>query len=478
MSDMIDVSPDVHFVNSMRARNLGWEKALAELIDNAFDAKANQVKITSQARTVCVIDDGKGVRDLASTVTSGRHIPSDSTELGMFGVGLKDAWHWAGHCMEVETVFGGRRGRLVADSREMIKLGDWKVAAPVFEDCGDPSGTRITLHLSNSAPRRNAPSDLVYQNLAWIFTPALMDGRQIMVPSGKKIKPLKSIALPDFIEVVEDTFSVDGKDVYIKIGIVADGQKMQRGPFWIQYGHRNIMRKPIGCGHYSADRIGGVIRLAKGDWILSANKDDLTDYKEELAAGIFSRIEWMLIKAEHLSEEMASDELRNELESELNEAIVQAKKTEREKRPGVVGSKGPINSVSTGKRRRKATVSNPLEDGSVDGIGPTDASGSARRKRGIHLAFGEMEDGTLGEYDDLSNRVTLNKLHPFVERARSMKEMKVALHAIAFSLICHWAVSNVGNQKLLFESEDFGICYGRVLASLKPEELDDVKAAI
>lgn len=472
---MLDVSPDVHFVNSMRNRNLGWEKALAELIDNALDHKANQIKILANNKTVTVIDDGAGVKDLAATVTSGKHVPSDSTELGMFGVGLKDAWHWAGHRMEVETVRDGRKGLLIADSREMIRLGDWKVQSPVYTECNEPSGTKITLHLATTEPRRNSPSRQAYENLAWIFTPALIDGKQIIVPDNRLTKPLKAVLLPTFSEVVEDIFSVSGREVYIKIGIVSDSSRMVKGPFWIQYGHRNIARKPIGCGNYSADRMGGIIRLKKGDWNLSANKDDLTDYKDELGDAIFERIEHLLKKSESFSQELANSELQNELESELNDAILRAKKTEKEKRPGEHSSTGAITSIGTGRKRKTAKVSDPNEEGSVEGL--VDGDGKGKRRRGIYLVFGEFDTpDTLGEYDDFSRRITLNKEHPFVDHLRRNKDLKGALHAIAFSLICHWAVTNQGKQRLLFESEDFGLCFGKVLASLEIKEDEDAKA--
>lgn len=470
---MIDVSPDVHFVNSMRNRNLGWEKALAELIDNAFDHKANQVKILSTNKTVIVVDDGAGVKDLAATVTSGRHIPSESTELGMFGVGLKDAWHWAGHRMEVETVRDGKKGVLIADSRDMIRLGDWKVPSPTYCECSDPTGTRITLHLAATEPRRNAPSRQAYEGLAWIFTPALADGKQIIIPDGRATRPLKAVALPTFSDVVEDIFTVCGREVYIKMGIVAESSRMVKGPFWVQYGHRNILKTDIGTRNYSADRMGGVIRLKKGDWNLSANKDDLTDYKEELNNAIFERIEGLLQKSESLSEEIANSALQSELESELNEALVKTRKNEKEKRKeGETTTPGTIIPVGTGRKRRRAKVSDPNEPGSVDG-----QEIPGKRKRGIYLAFAEFDDpSTLGEYSDLGTKVTLNKEHPFVEHLRKNKEMKEALHAVAFSLICHWAVTNKGNQRLLFESEDFGLVFGKVLANLDIKESEDAKA--
>ena len=464
--EMLDVSPDIHMLRSARHRNIGWGKALAELIDNAFDAKANQVKIESQSRVVRVIDDGKGVKDLAATVCQGKHIGSDDTQLGMYGVGLKDAWHWAGERMRVDTVHAGRRGTLVADSREMLAHGKWEIPSPVYTESSEPTGTTIELHLANSAPRRNAPSTRVFEELAWVFTPALRNGKRITQQEDFGEQSLKYVSLPDMVDVVDEIFEIHGKQVRLRAGIVVDGQTMAKGPFWIQYGHRNIAHNAIGCGSYSADRIGGIIELKKGDWHFTANKDDLADFKDELANQIYERIECLLKKADNLSEELANDQLHSELESQINNSLGSAQKTERERRPGKAGKKGGIRSVGTGRKRRKATRSDRNKTGSVE----------PRRKRGVYLAFSELDKATVGQFDDLSNRMTLNSKHPTVKRARELKD-RAQLHMLALGLIANWAVMNYGQQRLLFESDDFGTAWGQVLASMNTE-VSNAQAAV
>jgi hypothetical protein len=479
--EMLDVSPHVHFLNSMRSRNLGWEKALAEIVDNAFDAGANRVKIASRNRLVEITDDGKGVSDLSATVASGKHNPSESTELGMFGVGLKDAWHWAGTRMEVRTVHNGNLGVLVADSSEIIKSGRWAIPAPTYSPSTEASGTTIRLHLANTAPKRNAPAENHFKKLAWMFSPALQEGKQILVPSGKFLIPLKAIVLPPFIDFVEESFTVEGKHVEIRIGIVSESAPACNGmPIWVQYGHRNITKTNLGCGSYTTDRIRGIVKLKKGksdeSWQLTANKDDLTDFKDELNEAIGIRIRWMLEKAEQLMQDVANDMIKSELETQINEAIAKAKKQEKERRPGERGqSIGAIARIGTGKKRRRATVSDPNEEGSVEKQG----EGKTRLKRGICIAFGTYEtQDTVGEYDSLSSRVTLNKTHPFIAEAKQRKN-HTALHAIAFGLICNWQVTHAGDQKLMFSSDCFEECYGRVLAALHTEGgVPNAKAAI
>src|SRR5690606_33562734 len=126
-------------------------------------------------------------------------------------------------------------------------------------------------------------------------------------------------------------FLIDGKEVRINIGITVEGVAPQSGsPIWLQYGHRNIAKTTLGCGGYTTDRIRGVVILkrglqADGGWKLAANKDDLTDYKEELNDEIEDRIRWILEKAEQLAQDVENEQLATELESHLNEAISNAK---------------------------------------------------------------------------------------------------------------------------------------------------------
>lgn len=466
MSGKLNISPEVDSIRSERNRNLGWEKALAELIDNSFDAKANQVRITCKGRIVEVLDDGHGVKDLSATVTRGKHRAGEYTSLGMYGVGLKDAWHWAGHRLEVETVHGHQRGILIADSQEMMRNKTWDIEPPLYSPADCDPYTKITLHLSQAEPRRSLPTSPAIDQLRWIFTPALLTGKQI-IHISKVPSPLVPYELPSFSSTQSDTFHIEGREVKIRIGIVESGQRMLKGPIWLQYGHRNIKPCSLGCKGYSTDHIGGIVTLGKG-WNLSSNKDDLTDYSAELNDEIFMRIEYLLKDAEQLTLDVENAQLQSELEAQFNEAMRAASKTIKEKRPGQTHQAGTVEPRAIGKKRRKAKVADPTKDGSVDTV--LDGVGSGKRKTGTHIAFGDLEDDILGAYDILSNRVTLNRNHPFILDSRAAKNI-TALNVIAFSLVCHLGVTTFdARQKSFWPTGDFSREFGRVLTGLSSSQ--------
>lgn len=466
MSEKLNISPEVDSIRSERNRNLGWEKALAELIDNAFDAKANQVRITCKGRIVEVLDDGHGVKDLSATVTRGKHRAGEYTALGMYGVGLKDAWHWAGHRMEVETVHGQQRGILIADSQEMMRNNTWDIEPPLYSPATCAPFTKVTLHLSQVEPRRSLPTFPALDQLRWIFTPALLTGKQI-IHISKVPSPLIPYELPSFSSTQSDTFHIEGREVKIRIGIVEAGQRMLKGPIWLQYGHRNIKPCSLGCKGYSTDYIGGIVALGRG-WNLSSNKDDLTDYSSELNEEIFLRIEHLLKDAEQLTLDVENAELQSELETQFNEAMRVASKTIKEKRPGHTDQTGTVEPRLTGVKRRKSKAADPTKDGSVDTV--LDGVGSGKRKTGTHIAFGDLEGDMLGAYDSLSNRVTLNRNHAFIIDSRAAKNITV-LNVIAFSLVCHLGVTTLETrQKELWPTVDFSKEFGRVLTGLSSSQ--------
>lgn len=61
---MVKIPPDTNLLHSYCHSNLPWWKGLAELIDNAIDAGAKQVKIAVKDRVLTVSDDGRGAADI------------------------------------------------------------------------------------------------------------------------------------------------------------------------------------------------------------------------------------------------------------------------------------------------------------------------------------------------------------------------------------------------------------------------------
>lgn len=446
----MDVTPSVHLLRALSNQNLNWFKALAELVDNAFDANANRVLMTMNQKQLTIEDDGDGMKDIWGVLRLGDHQPSETTSLGMYGVGLKDAWLFAGDRIEIETVRGGFRSRVYADVSEMIKAKSWEIDDPrsIPADIRDKTGTTIKLFLN----QRRMPGQSSMESLAWAFTPALMLGKQIAYRKGsRKAKTLAPVQLPQFVKSVTDEFDVSGKHVSIEIGIVGDGQKMTRGPYWIQYKHRNLASSHIGTGQgFSSSRMGGVIRLGEG-FAITKNKDDFMDHNDELHDAIHSRIKFLLQEADQLAVDVESKALTTELESRINEAIGQLKREKRHQTREVVGAVLP---KSTGRRRRKASEISDLPGGVDDSEG--------KRRRGLSLGFYDMGDDSMGDFDPSSNRITLNESHPYIAHCRS-ENIVEALHTIAIAILTNFACHNQGRQLTFFEVEDFNLAYGAIM---------------
>jgi hypothetical protein len=445
----------------MANQGMTWPQAIAELIDNAFDADADRVELKfsgSPKRHWEVKDDGRGCPDLSKMLPLGSHFDQGSVSqpVGMWGIGLKDAWAFSGPKIEVESTSKGRRGRIAIDIGDVSP--DWECADPVYEDADKKSrGTVVRLYLR---AKRGFPRSDTWERIRWLFTPALANVRQIVVSesSGRKTV-LKPVAMPPFVDSVEASFEVQGKSVSIAIGIVKDGHPMKNGPFWVVYGHRIVKNSPIGAGKYSTLRMGGKIVLGKG-WVLTKNKDDLSDFSEELADAVFERIEPLLMKHEQLSEDVESAALKAELEGMLNQSIKDAKK---EKRASPENETGAVVPKQTGRQRRNFKNA---QDG-----------GSKRKRTGFHIDWMDDDGGMLGEYDDLANVIRLNVRHPFVADAK-LDGNRPALYAVAVSIMAHTLCNaDTKGHRLLFELGSFPDTLAKLMRTMKGKLESSTNAA-
>lgn len=455
----VSYAPTPHVLRSYCNSNLPWWKALAELIDNSFDHGATRIVISAAKGIVEVQDDGCGMKSIVSALTLGDHAPSATTKLGMYGVGLKDAWLSVGDKIEVTTVRGGVESWLMLDMNELDR--NFLGPVPTSKESVAASGTTIRLYLRK---RRNLPGNDVWSSLAWAFTPALEAGRQIVRRDGSmKKRPLAPVKLPPLTDRVTEQFDVDGKPVSIDIGIMADGQKLERGPFWIQYGHRIIRDASIGAKAYSTLRVAGMIVLGKG-WSLSKNKDDLADYSEELGDAIHQRIKSLLERAEKLTQDIESEALKSELESMINSAIGEARK---ESRQSPKESTGPILPGDTGRKRKRAAK---IHLDQPDSVNASDGSKSKKR-RGISVGWCYLADDAMGRYDGLSNRVDLNLEHPYVKAVKQTSNTP-ALYAIALALVAEYACNHRDRNLTAFAIHDFGRCFGGLMKQVRVDHGD------
>jgi hypothetical protein len=457
----MDVTPELHLMDSKESENVGWHDALAELIDNSLDAGAMRVEIVLNGKRLAVKDDGSGVKSIESLVKFGSHKPHKTTSLGRYGVGLKDAWMYFGPRICVETVHGNTVTTLDLD-RSQIKMidGRWVAPDPVISETSFPSGTVIAFDPLKSS--RGRPDQAAIAKLGWTFMPAIQAGRQIVYSKGASRKPITACDMPAMCERIEARFDIEGKSVDLIAGVMQEGVKNPYPSLWIAYGHRNISACTIGCGNYSAAKIAGVIKLGHG-WKLTPHKNDLAELTDELDQGIFRVLEPMLQKASKLIEDIASNQLRTELEASLNSALAGAKA--QEKRANGGGETGTV--AKTGKHgpRTKAEKFDVTQLGSVDQSSLKKTTG----RRGVKVDWCNIDPERIGQYDPLGNVIMLNLDNQFISHAKDTDNQE-ALRTVAIGLLCHHCCNNEKTQRLLIEKRDFISSWGLVMASLKFEE--------
>jgi hypothetical protein len=457
----MDITPDPHVLESKEADKLGWHDALAEVIDNSFDANATRVEIAITGRKCSVKDDGCGIEDIASAIRLGGHKRRKSTVLGRYGVGLKDAWMFLSHHIAIDTVRCGTRTQLAMTPAD-VKLvdGRWIAPDPFTVPSDAPAGTLV--EFDPLRPDRAKPNKETFDRLAWTFMPAIESGRQIVRTLSGSRKPLPVTTLPATTEAIEATVSANGKQAKLLCGIMADGERNPYPGLWVCYGHRIIAATTLGCGPYSSSRIAGTIRLGS-EWRLTPHKNDLAELLDELDAALFAAMEPLLKKADKLSEDINSRKLRTFIETAVNAALADARAKER--RNGKQNGSGTVAPKATQRRRRHAEKFDITQLGSVE---TPDGAGTIRR-RGVQLDWCSLDPDAIGKYDSLGKKVILNADNPFVAHAKKTANRE-ALYAVAMGLLCHHDSMNEGKQRLLVERRDFIASWGSIMASLKFEE--------
>ena len=344
------------------------------------------------------------------------------------------------------------RTELAIDTKTIGK--NWEGPDPDVTPADGPSGTSITLHLRAG---KHSPESSHVRKLARIFSPGIIQGKQIVYAKGKKAPvSLAAVALPEFQESVQDSFEVNGKCVQINIGILKPEGKMEDGPFWLAYRHRIIDGTSLGTKDLSGQSMGGMITLGDG-WKFTKNKDGMSDDDtDQLGDCIHERIGHLLTKADQMAVDVESNQIRSELELLINNAVSGAK---REARTSTGESTGTVTPIGTGRKRRKSK----RVSGKKGGIGQ---SVPARKSGSIKIDWIRMDDDVIGKYDSLGKTVQLNIDHPFV-KAQKGEHNNAALFAVAFSVYSEWVCTNDGDQPLLFEVQGFGSTLGKLMKGMK-----------
>lgn len=130
---LVEITPNIKVMESLRSVGYSNDAAIADIVDNSYDAGANRVYIFLETKDkepkITIADNGIGMdfETLKEAVKLGSDTEHDSVDLGKFGVGLVTASISMGRCFHVITKKeGGELLSATEDIDEMMK-NKWRV---------------------------------------------------------------------------------------------------------------------------------------------------------------------------------------------------------------------------------------------------------------------------------------------------------------------------------------------------------------
>ena len=449
--EFLDITPHVHFLESIRADRGSWATLIAEGVDNSLDAGALQVAIQLFTDSVVIADDGRGIsKDRESAIVRlGEHRPMPGTKLGRFGMGIKYNATSAGDLLEVDSTSSDGQMSLIVDWTKVIRSGRWHIPKPKWAPVFVARGTGTTIKVSRlrwDAPKEKVIID-VREHLAQIFYPAIEQGITIRF-NGSDIRLLRE---PELSDVVEQTIQLpNGKGAHVRGGLLVSPEKSSLYGVQVSYKHRVIIPKGIfGCNSYSGLRQMFARVTLTSDWGLTRFKDNLNDPDAaQLEDAVQEALKPVLEKCHSAQLEVKVEELTELLNKRLPPEM-------RASRPS--RNKGKVQ-AKQGKKQRK---NNGESEGQESPNGPTK---SPRSQLTTTIVF----DGPLcqehgyGMYTKgRPNRITLARDNPDIAALLEQRDTQLAIRCLfgfALMIYQHALETDPGQKQLPFDQlSSFGL---------------------
>lgn len=429
-------------LRSINAQPMQWKVALGEACDNSFDSGANWVRIVFHGnKQVEITDDGGGCNNIEAMLTIGSHYKQANTKLGRFGVGLKELACWLWGELVIQTIHGGVVRKAAIDWERLAKASDWNVPDPTEKPVEDQQrGTKLLFRKTI----RNRPGDLglLADELGYLFAPALWNGKQIAIESGKKKLTVAAWQLPEFEgEIVRESFSVNGKRVDLTAGVVASDHVNSRKGFTFIHEFRVLLNSALGSCGKSVSRICGTVVLGP-EWKLGKNKDAIQDSDDQMKAlehAIYLRCESILERGERQSTMLRNSAFEGAVTTALRGLLSAAVDDEADRkatREPPENPTGRIEPAGTGRRHKRARKDQP---------GQTFKGKS--NLAGIRFEWETRQDGMIGRADLPGNVVYLNENHKRMVHHRN-KENVDAIADLCCVILSEEVIRNRESSKL------------------------------
>jgi hypothetical protein len=422
MKSTINIAPTTHALDAQHNTLLGWDRAIGELVDNSFDADAHRIVISIDRKLLEVSDDGCGTDDIQAMFQQGRHVRHGSTQLGRYGVGLKDAAIWMWGTTSVFSATSKNFSRGTVDWDAIKRSGAWDVDVDRFDVTLDNlrdakilsgQGTRLLFErIGRTFTKTNLDKLLDY--LSYTFSPAIESGKQIEIKFSGKSYLVPVYKRPSLDQPLETSGIVAGHSYRVRAGIVRKGEANNLRGFAIAFRHRVMDPTQRGCGEFSPSRFWGWVELGDG-WKLSRNKDRLAEHFDELAADLLQKCRSILQQAHTQGQTLEVNSLKGRLEQQIGDLLSDLRHAKREKKDAT----GTVTPTGDGAKHQRATLRHIFE-------GKYGPKNPPKNLGGCLVEFDDLgADQVIGlaeAADGNKVRVTLNKQHPWVVQLMPYQE--------------------------------------------------------
>jgi DNA topoisomerase VI subunit B len=147
----VSTIPDPSLGRKLAQSGHSFYEAIAELIDNSFDARATDIDIDitnaqDAKHNITISDNGLGMnlKELTSAITLAKSAKSsDNGDLGLFGLGMKTSLGALGMLHEIETSKKGSAKRFIYRNNDNIPKTEHK--AKIVERDDAPKNSSYTI---------------------------------------------------------------------------------------------------------------------------------------------------------------------------------------------------------------------------------------------------------------------------------------------------------------------------------------------
>lgn len=222
----INITPNAgKLINSLRYLTYTNETAIADIIDNSFDADADNVNVFINDEHIVIVDDGYGMSQdiMKEAIKLGSDTSKEQSCLGKFGMGLVTASISMGRRLEVfSKTIDDEPSKVVLDLDYIEETNNWvgisepadDKEAKILNSLGH--GTIVKISQLDSIKAGIIPS--LAKHLRLVFRNFLMAGREITVNSEvlTPIDPLNR-DLNDTEILLDDDIEIEGENVHVVV---------------------------------------------------------------------------------------------------------------------------------------------------------------------------------------------------------------------------------------------------------------------